>query len=426
MQPIKSNLTINFSEPNYSLRWEEDRDRVVIPTVQHGPRYTVVSTNSRFVRLFVGQGVDPIVRAVTGSLKYEGTYTQKDVVEVLMITPESPSVNIPEWATNVRLAPLGSPLSKDGSPASGVRFSYAADKFAVVASAAVYGAVEVKYDAPYRLYLYDFVGACPLSPPAQNDEQGNAIDPVSPNYFTPGLIYAIDFTKQVSAHANLSPPTCEWNGNNFNSRDTAQARKIPTLTLEIDPEYPPKLVGTSDNLACEAAIRCYPAGAAVQQMATTGVLTKEQGVNTMEVVDSLVFMNSITETLKYIPLGSVEINTLRVFEAAAGFRGFVGPNDDVIDVDWSEDGLSYSNPRPRLTEATEVVAVGLFRHPMKVLATAEARYVTSFDRFRFRFEWDSNKREFKQAMVIAIDEEGRVGTISVNPPSMKSRNKRLT
>jgi hypothetical protein len=432
MSFLITSTTVNFSEPRQDIRLEEDKERIVEPKVFSGQGGWSIATTKRFVRMYHKPSLSPVVTAITGSVNQEGMSTAKDVTELVATTPDNPFANVPGWATNVRVKPVGKAISADGKTVP-VTWYFNAVKMAVVPSQAVYGVCQITYDAPYRLYLYEFSGACPIKPPTNYDSSGNRIPVSTESFFTNGLLYAVDYGEAVSSYLSMTPPSCEWPSVRMGEGPRADsAKQIPSMKLEMDPEFPPAFTRTGNRLTCQAVIRAYPAGAARNVYVTEGTIYPYEKKGTLRVDEVLLFQLESAKTLAYPPDGAVNLQVLKVFEAPFGYgsvydksRGVRGPGSTVFDVEDGENPLFASNRTPRVLGPMEVAAVGGWDEAVRVIATVRATYVSRYDSYVYRFSFDETAKEFRDAGLVAVDNQDRTASMRLSPPSMKSRSRKF-
>jgi hypothetical protein len=433
-QALNASTTVTFQDPNADgreIRLEQDTTRPVEPKTYHTNPYRVTAQDKTFVRLYHGPNVNPVVTAITGNITEVGTDIQRGVVETVTITPDNLTASVPPWATNVTIRVLGRSFSPTGVSTSPAAIYDSARKM-VIASNPVYAAIEVKFDAPYRLFQYTFTGACPIDRPRDFDETGNAIHGTT-KHFTDGVVFAIDFTKSAHATLTMQGPDCSWGGGGVSG--TEAEKSLPRLAMDIHPDYPPRMVATSEGgrAWCECTVRVFPAGVGASVYTTTGTASSSTSRENLEVKDVLLFDNRATQSLSYTPSGSVDLRTLSLYPIRDRYRRYsegrsiapVGPGESVTDVDYNDDGVSYSNPRPRTLGPDEVALIDVFRIPSPSLAVVEAEYMTSYDCFTFTFDWDGTEGKWKEAILLAKTEDGRVARLEISPPTTKARNRRF-
>jgi len=432
---LQANTTVTFRDPEdegKTIRLERDTERPVESKTYYTAPYRVSAQDKTHVRLYHGPNVDPQVFAVTGSMTEIGTGVEKGVIETVTITPDSPTASIPPWATNVTVRIVGRSFTATGASARPT-LAYDSVRKTVTAGSSVYAAIEVKFDAPYRLFLYTFTGTCPLNPPKDFDNEGNEITD-RPKTFSDGVVFAIDFNKNANATLVMDGPECSWGGAG-GVTGTESDRVLPRLSMDIHPDYPVRLVSSVDgnSVWCECTVRVFPASAGAEVFTTSGSASATTKKETMPVKDILSFDGRSSQSLSYTPVGAVALATLNLYPIRDRYRRYsegrainpTGPGSEVIDVDLSDTGLGYSNPRPRQLGPDEVALVDLYGVPSPSLAVVEAEYTTSYDCFVFSFEWDGVKGAWKEAILLAKTPDGRVARLEVSPPSTKSRNRKF-
>lgn len=431
---LNASTTVTFQDPTQEgkdIRLEQDTSRPVEPKTYHTAPYRVTATDKTYVRLYHGPNVSPRVSAITGNLTEVGTDVQRGVVETVTITPDNPTASIPSWATSVTFRVVGRSFSPSGASVTPT-LSYDSERKTIISATPAYAAIEVTFDAPYRLFLYTFTGSCPLSRPRDFDDRGNAVAE-RPKNFTDGVVFAIDFTKRAHATLTMQGPECSWGGGGVSG--TEAEKSLPRLAMDIHPDYPPRMVasGSGERAWCECTVRVFPAGSGASVYTTTGAASTSTSSETLEVKDVLMFDNRATQSLSYTPSGSVNLRTLSLYPIRDRYRRYsegrsispVGPGESVTDVDYNDDGVSYSNPRPRILGPDEVALIDVFRIPSPSLAVVEAEYMTSYDCFTFTFDWDGMEGKWKEAILLAKTADGRVARLEVSPPTTKSRNRKF-
>jgi len=426
---VKASTVLNFSESNDGqIRLEEEsrNNSKVPPTVKTESGYSVSCQNVTQVRMYKSPGLTVSVAVGTGTIVHIGNTVETGVQELVTLTLDNQSHELPPWAINIQYALIGSVITPTG-PAAKISFNSATRTLS--ADRPCFAIYRVTYDAPYALYRYTFSGACPVRPPPQFDLQGNAIDPLTLSavrYFDEGLIYAVDSTYTVSTVLTLDPPECEWGVVGVRFNDSAVEEKLPDMVLEIDPEYPIRFIRAGDNIQLAGSVRVYPRGVIESVEATYGHTAYGGSDAYMAVEEALVFNNTAVQALKSPPVGDLNTTIRRIHgqsDWVAQLNTIATPGQTITDVTWSEDGQSYSNPRARMLNPTEICCVDSFRHPVKILGYVNARYHTSFERIDYYFEWDAENSQFHQAVLIVKGTEGRGASITMSPLSMKSRTR---
>lgn len=431
---LNASTTVTFQDPDEEgkdIRLEQDTTRPVESRTYHTSPFRVTAQDKTFVRLYHGPNVNPRVSAITGNLTEVGSDTQRGVIETVTITPDNPVASVPSWAINVTFRVIGRSFGIDGGSVR-PSLSYDSTRRAIISNTPAYAAIEVKFDAPYRLFQYTFTGSCPVNPPRDFDDAGNAVSE-TPNHFTDGVVFAIDFTKNAHATLVMQGPECSWGGGGVSG--TEAERSLPRLTMDIHPDYPPRMVASADGgrAWCECTVRVFPAGVGASVYTTSGTASSSTVTETLEVKDVLMFDGRATQSLSYTPVGSVSLRTLNLYPIRDRYRRYsegrsiapVGPGELVTDVDYNDDGISYSNPRPRNLGPDEVALIDVFRIPSPSLAVVEAEYMTSYDCFTFAFDWDSADSGWKESILLAKTADGRVARLEVSPPTTKSRNRKF-
>jgi len=428
MTPIIASTTVTFSTHSQGIQLEEDKDRVVPPTTYSSGVGFAWAATSRYLRLYHSTAVKPVVTAITGSVAEAGADIQRNVIETKTITPDQPSASVPGWAINVTVSPVGRALDAEGKNTP-VTWFYDVVSKSVKCSKPVYGAVRIKYDAPYKLLLYKFTGACPIIPPATHDKNGNALEVVPPEHFATGVVYAVDYATGDNAHAVLSPPECQWPGGM--KKDPPEkmldgVKYLPTLKLEVDSEHPAAFTADGDKLGCEVIVRAMPGGITRNVYVNKGWFTPWTKKGSVYKEEVLLFALESSKTLESHPAGAVNLRVVKVMEPTwpdAANISFYGPGQTVIETKEAKPGEPPPVPVSRVVKPGEVVATGSWRHERKVVAMVIATYTTTFDTYRYQFDYDKKEKEFEEATMVAIDTQDRAATLSLKAPSMKSRSR---
>lgn len=420
-----STIGFSLSSDEGQLRLLRDDDRKVEPTSRYTPKnYTVSCTDSVYVRLYPPVTSTTTVTAATGSLQVVGQAVEHDVFDVVMLTPDAPTHDLPVGVTNVRIEQVGVALSESGEPIRAT-VSYDPVRNQVKADTPCYKALKVWYDEAFTLFLYKFSGSCPDAPPPQTElDAAQALYAESPKYFADGVIMAVDMATKAHAVLQLDPPECSWTSVAVQFGDTNKDAALQTLMMEIDPRYPPRLVGREGATRpyAECCIRVYPAGAVGSISVTAGIAHKANANAAMvqQVSEVLEFQNSSSASLKYPPAGSVSVTSLGRFKTLNGSSySMAPPGTSVVDVTYTEDGR-YSNQRARKLGSNEVAVIDLFSHPLPSHGLARAEYASTYDLFYYEFAYDgrSGDEAFIPAFAMAEDSQGRAAQLRLTGPSL--------
>lgn len=432
---LTASTTLNFSEESADsgggLRLVQDNDRKTQATTRITPKgMTVSCTTSAYVRLYPPVTPTTKVAAVTGSISKVGDAIAKDENALFTFGPDQAVQELDRGVSNIRIEQVGGAYDAAGNPTT-VTVKYDPTRNALVATPACFCVCRIVYDEAYTLFLYNFSGSCPDEPPPAVDASGNAleIEPVKP--FTEGLISAIDITYNAYTTMTMEPPTCTYQAISVNYLDTDRFKQVPTLKLEIDPEYPPRLVaGGGTNIQAECTIRCYPAGGASSFTSTSGISRKKSdGTGSRECTEVKTFQNSATASTDYPPAGMVQSDVIGTLVTLAGGGSSIkvmGPGETIEDVTYIENGNGrYENPRPRVLGSSEIAICDIFDHPTPAYGAVLLNYSSTFDRFVYTFalEVTGAKQNFASGFFIAQDSLGRASALQVNPPIMKNKSR---
>lgn len=437
---LNANTQVTFGDAaggSAAIRLVKDTQRKRPATTRVEGGYSVSCENSTYVRLYKSESIGDVrVLAITGAITSAGSGVDVDSEELITFTPDNPVASLPAWATGISVSLVGRAIDAAGAAAGNISFSIDAARRTVTTSVPCYCVARATFNAPYSLYIYTFAGACPIKPPPTIDELGNAIDPLKQNttaFFSEGMVYAIDGTGKHFTTLQMSPPECKWSQIAIDFKDTATEQKLPKLVLEIDPEYPARLVsyeyGGESRVDCSVTVRVYPKGSIGSVAVSSGSWRRGSTyLDSTDVSEAILFNNEAIATLKYVPAGDVEVRILKVVnmdgsEEDGRFVNIRKPGDRIVDVTYNADGTTYSNPRPRVLNATEICVADLFNHPRKIVAFATAEYSVDFDRIDFDFDWDSGLQEFKAATLLVISGGQVAGSIQLSPVSMQSRTR---
>ena len=432
---LNATTTITFggSDSGGGLRLVTDSDRKTEADSRTTPAGTIVSCeNSVYVRLYPAATATTRVVAATGALAPQGNLTEHDVTEVVTFSPDSGKGEMPRGATNIRIELVGTSFAADGTLVNS-SVTYDAVANAVVVTPSCYSIVKVKYDIDYTLYLYTFAGRCPDAAPPAFDSSGmllSALGSTVIKYFEDGLISAIDPVFDAYTTLHLDPPECKWSSIATSFLDSDKEKVVPSLKLEIDPDYPVRMVkSTAGNILAECCVRIYPSGAVTRVEATAGLAVYNDVMGTRTIAEIKQFTNTAVGALEYPPANSVSATVIGSLESLGngGLSYVYGPGETVVDVTYIE-GTSgaYKNPRSRRLGPNEVAICDLFRHPVPVHGIVRFDYTSRYDRYLFTFEQESRADGsigFIPAFFVAEDAIGRASSLKLDPPSMQDQTK---
>ena len=299
-------------------------------------------------------------------------------------------------ATVVTYTIIGNLLAADGVPPVTVTFD--ATKNAMVASKPCYGSLRVKYKAPYDLWLAVFdIPKTPLKSPPQPHQVGlgggNPDDDV-PNTSTDVIMTILAYRahptaeqdpEEVVASLTLAspsvgdttdPPTAPPGGGGGAFADSGAA--LPKIRFEIDPTYPPRLLPPAKGASKPVAgVRVWVVPAAQPQMdLTSGQIVGWATGGGGPISEMLTFNNSMSQSLRYQPAGSLSFGAIGVFVDKWGhtFTPYlVGPGGKVTVVEWLDEH-TFKNPTTRTVLVDEVVVCDLFGNAIPSYGVVKATY----------------------------------------------------
>jgi len=343
-------------------------------------------------------------------------------------------------AASVKIAVLGNLVPAGGTGGPTVKFDAA--KNAVVASEPCYGNVRVSYQAPHDLWLASFdsapvkKGPLPLKdsdPPEQSIGGPNPDDDV-PSIEVPLIILAHrkvstpdQDPNEVVASLTLSPPpddtsTDEDDENPGGKSLSDSGAALPKLRFEMAPDYPPRLLpipkGTSTPRA-GCSVWVVPAVQPSIDL-TAGQIVAWATVAGEPVIELLTFNNSMSQTLRYQPAGSVSMQPMGTFKDKWGnsmWGNLRGPGSTCTVVEWMDEH-TFKNPRSRTVLSDEIVACDMFGNCIPCYGAVKVTYSFTYKVFDYLFDWDYASRSFKQAFIVgSVDQQ--VANIMLTPPTMK-------
>lgn len=397
---------------------EKDRQRELPPDSRSlDSGLTVSVQKSHYIRLYPKEAAE--VRAVNGSIRSVGADIDVDRQMLIMFDPETKESGLPVGVTNVRIEKVGRSFDVTGKDIN-VSYQYKKTSNTVVSNTPHYGAVRVVYDYPYSLYEYTFSGSCPITPPDTVDDIGNAI-PLRDNPFSDGLVMAVNPMSGQMASLSLVAPVCEYGMIAYSFNDTRKDLELPDMELEIDPEAPVRLTGAGTRIRSECNVLMYPDYNA-EVVPTEGVLSKLES-GSREIRETVTFNGASSASLSKTPMSGVVVTVISS-DSSGKSVSWASPGDTITDVVYSSSGR-YSNPRPRIVNPDELVAVNVFGHPVRVFAVVEVKYHATFRKFRYQFSYDDERATFKPAHIICSDPSNSRGSfLEVSPPNLTNQTKR--
>lgn len=428
---LTAGAQISFGGSESGMRLEEDSDRSTSPETRDlGNGNSVSCQIVKYLRLYPPASSTTVVVAGTGSVSYMGNATSLDDVEIVTFSPDSPSKAFSRGVKNVRIEQVGAAFLKDGK-STAVKVVYDPVENKLRVNPPSYCAVKVMFDSEYSLYTYRFAGACPDIPDTQVDSLGNPLDPLSvkiTKYFQDGLVSALDPVSEAFASIHLDSPKCEYSSVSMSFNDSDRDKVVPTLKMEIDSDYPARIVAGGSDLTAECSVRVYPAGIGATAFATSGVLTKNSVGGNRQIAEVKTFSNSAVASLNYPPAGSVALEIVGTLQTISGgsASSVRGPGETVTDVTYIPNGGGrYTNPRTRRLGPNEIAVTDMFGHPIPCHGSVVAKYTSMYDVYIFTFDKsvENGATEFEPAFAVVTDSQGRATSVRLEPPSTKDKTK---
>lgn len=408
------NLNEGYSDGMLGMELQEDgRDTIAKVDILPGGGQVAV-LNKKYIRLYAHRNIAPEVQVVpvTGSITYVSKQTEGGQISALAFSPDSMVQGLPPGHKEPSLIQVGKAFDEDGK-VTVVSFLYDALTGQVRVSKPAYCICKATYDREYRLFLYEFGGVCPLK-----YTEGATLES--------GAIYGLYSSGSIQRNSslNISPPECKYGYPVFDPNDTASQRKLPSISMSMDPDGAPRLVANSDgSLYAECLFRLYANGESASVMSTSSGWVWPTGVVKAEsVTDTLTFQNQASSSLSKHPAGSVGIEQLLYI---SGGNAYVGPGMMVTDAKpVPGDSKAYTDPVRRTVGYTEVVSTNGFI-VTNSFSIIKAMYSSHSVLYKFRFAYDNELKEFIPAHVYAGMSDGRATTMQLTPPSMKSVSRSL-
>lgn len=423
---LYTSVSVGFGEgdgTDGALLWESDPER------------TTDSEGTKYLRLYPAAPEKLIV--TSGNLSTKGNYV-KQVEDVSVFTGDTEiTINHPKVDT-VSIEQLGSTYGLDGV-AINVTFTYNATKRTVTASSPCYGAVRIKYTAPYQLYLFGFAGSpCILPDDPDKEPTGGYSDSV---------IIAVNITPPDTAvaYTTLTPQSCASSSGTSSREYSSGNVEPPNIVLEVDKDFPPRITGSTTNgvhMGCK--VRQIPDVAATIDI-SSGTYKPEEFAssssiadsdtpifftsnytpkNTEEVVDIVTFNAGSSAKLKYQPASAISVDTFGPVLDEWGNSitpTFAKPGDKVTEVDWISEH-TYTNPRSREVREDEIVALTANNKTINVYGSAKAKYTIRYKVFDVTFKAASFLPEdgYNNIHMLATYQE-QSEYLFIEAPSMKEK-----
>jgi len=418
---LYTDVEISFGESGDSkgaLRWEKD-DRTS-------------DEDQQYLRLHPHTSDKLIV--TTGRIERKGSDLLESEDIAVFAGSSSHTLKYPK-ASSVSIEVLGSVYDSQGLPIH-VSFVYNIAKNEVVASQTCYGAVRIRYSAPYVLYLYTYSG-----------------DPCSIGQSPTGLVYsggyntavviAIQFDPSASAQVTLAPDPCGQQGNTqLSDKDSGPVNMV----LEVHKDFPPRITGSSRlDIGMSCKVRQIPDVFADIQIssgqyneeafnASNDTYNKNDDVSktsnylpvyTEYVTDLVQFNVGFSAKLHYQPSSSVQIVDTGDFLDKWGNRitpRFATPGEDIIEVEWISERV-YTNPRQRVVKADEIVALTTGNKAIDVYGTARVSYTIRYKVYNVQFtQTNAGRAEDGYDTVHFLASHSDQSTyLKIEPPSMKEK-----
>ena len=424
---LQSSVRVSFGNDSRrdggdgDIRWEVDDTR------------TPAADNEMFIRLYPSQA-DKVI-ATSGSLSKKGNDTSTHDNVVVFSGNSEVKVGHPK-AYGVTLNPMGSAYDPDGNSIS-VTFSYNQAKGVVVANKPCYAVVSVSYTAPYCLYLFTFAGT------------GCALKYVLGEYvfiggYIPSYLVALSTTEKATDTIQLDPEPC--GGSISVSYDKDNAGPV-NIVLEIHKDFTPRVIGstTTDGVKVGCKVRLIPAVSADIDV-SSGSYKKEEFVGSgskadkdsrildtnnydpqyTEVIKDLISFNvSHSTKLRYQPSGSMTITPTGPFLDSWGNSvspTFATPGDTIVEVEWVNEH-TYKNPKSRVVQEDEIVALTSGNKTIDVYGAAAVDYTINFSVFDVSFQQtDALKAENGWENIHMLARyNGQTAYLSLPAPSVKEK-----
>lgn len=434
---VNSTVTIQFApfddkvDGSYLL-WEEDTD---IATVDMGQR-----------RLRLYPDIDCKTFSTSGTLSRLGSDSAHS--EETLVFIDSMEVALSKKPTGtISIESLGSFYDADGS-AVYVTFSYDPLTNSVIASTPGFGVVKVSYTYRFKAYLYTHTGpGCGGTDFTVGSLGGSTSGGFTSGGFTgggftsdgftgspvlkpydDGQIVAIDLSTGMYAELFLEGPECS----DTSVIDRTNEARLPSIVLDIHPDYPPRLIAIGDDDTADLVAGCKlyvtPGDSSFTIHAYPGELISDmqdaEPLIVRSIKDVVTFNNSGSVNLSYQADSNVQVTALSLFYDQYGDQvspNFAKPGDRVQDVEWLS-RTSYQNPIPRYVNANEIVVTNSTGKVINATGAIEASYTVKSKRFKLIFEQEISDSGtlagWKESYVVTYD-DNEVGQRRIDPPTYR-------
>lgn len=421
--PTTASTTVGFSEDSKAKRLVLENDNSI------GLLETLGAT---YVRVFPSSA-HPKVTAVVGLCTKLATNLPLEVVDYVSFNGSSSSSLKYEPGSTVS-------ISEAHFYKANPTVAYDVDTNSVVLSQEAHGLVKVSYTAYFDRYIVSH-GDAPCK--AASTQTMGGVPPVrkdSPNYETAFLVAEAAYYEMASLE--VTGPACFVDKANDHQYDNYEA---VGLRLETDVAIPPGIYpfyfNTNDTplgftlrpqvaviggiyyeLYCGCRVRVYPAVPVTISGVNCSVSSTSVGRGSKPVRQAISFSGAQSANLEYPPEGKVQIvqvsaNALSVFGGKVSVR-FAGPGEWVNEVKWLTSTTFEMIQGRRVVRDDEVVVVtALGTNTIPCYTFAEAGYTSDYYLFDVLFNWDAAIGWYGPAMVLAVDGQGRMGSLQINPPA---------
>lgn len=419
---LESSTTVQFKHANNkgTILFEQDDERIT-----KGPEEV-------YIRLYPGA---PDKTIVTAGFLLQSGKGEKEVDEYLLLSLEAEAPLQYPKAIGVNVSLIGSAYSENGDLVN-IQLQYNESKHTIVSDTVCYAMLRVTYTAPYQLYLYTFHG----------EPCGTKLNKGSIEYtggYTRASVVAINLIDKATDTIELVPEPCGASNNTVIYKDTP----IPSLVLEIHKDFNPRITGTQGFTGVEVSckVRQVPAvlsdislssgtfrreeftGSTVTKDRDTpvGVVSNYNPSSTEQVSDIITFNAGYTGKLRYQPHRSVKVIPTGQFLDRWGNTfspSFALPGDSIVEVEWVSERV-YRNPRRRVVQSDEIVAVSSSGYTTEIYGSVKAEYVIQYQVYDVTFApFSSDRAEDGWEnihMLALVKSEGSSAYLSIEAPSIK-------